>query len=385
MSIKRLIGTSLAVRFVTDTGVQIFFPFLAVIALGTDFSIAQVGSLVTIRSLMGLTSPIFGDFGDKYGFRKLMSLGLLLTAIASVLFTFTSGNFGFAILIVAIMGVGNALFIPLLQAYISAQLTWEQRSRGIGILEYAWALSGIIGLAVAGRIIDVFDWRAPFWIIGGLLLCGAFIFLRMPETPKANAAAAAPNTSFFQLGANANSAWAVIVGKFFLMFASMQIYITYGAWLGSEYGLSATQLGRVALLLGIADIIGSGVVSIAGDRMGKRNSMIYSMVLIFVCLCAMPFVGIALIPALAILFVMRNIFEFSIVSTLSLASEQVPAQRGKVMTLVSAASTTGIGLAGITGPFLYQTYGIATLVVPSAISVLISLGLYSYFVNERGE
>ncbi len=383
MSMKRLLSTSLIVRLVNDTGVQIFFPFLAVIAAGTGFSLTQMGILLTIRSLLGLTSPVFGNIADNIGFRKLMALGLMLSAIASISFTFVKGSFAAAIIVIIISGLGLALFTPLLQAYVSAQLPWDKRSRGIGILEYAWALSGIIGLAAAGWLIDAFDWRMPFWLIGGILVIGALVFLNMPEMPRDETIERPQRDNFFDLGANARSAWAVIICKFLMMFAALQIYIAHGAWLGAEYGLSATQLGQVALMLGIADIIGSGLVSWLGDRMGKRNSMIYGMALSAISLVLLPILGVQLIPALIILFIVRNIFEFSIVSNLSLASEQVPDQRGKMMTLVAAFSTGGTAIAGITGPWLYQNYGVGALVIPSAIAVSIAFCLYLFVINER--
>ncbi len=382
---KRLLGTSLLIRLVNDTGVQIFFPFLAVIAAGTGFTLTQMGILLTIRSLLGLSSPIFGNIADNIGFRKLMALGLTLSAIASISFTFVRESFGAAIVVIVISGMGLALFTPLLQAYVSAQLPWDKRSRGMGILEYAWALSGIIGLAAAGWLIDAFDWRMPFWIIGGILFVGAFVFINMPEMPRAEVKVTTPRANFFDLGPNARSAWTVITCKFLMMFAALQIYIAHGAWLGAEYGLTATQLGQVALMLGIADIIGSGIVSLLGDRMGKRNSMIYGMALCGIALILLPIIGVRLVPALVILFIVRNLFEFSIVSNLSLASEQVPDQRGKMMTLVAAMSTGGTAVAGITGPWLYQNYGVGALVIPSAVAVFLAFFLYLLVVNERAE
>ena len=54
----------------------------------------------------------------------------------------------------------------------------------------------------------------------------------------------------------------------------MQFMITYGLWLGHQYGLGPSQLGMVALILGLFDLAASVSVSLFTDTFGKRRSVL---------------------------------------------------------------------------------------------------------------
>ena len=47
-------------------------------------------------------------------------------------------------------GLGIACFVPNLHAYLSARLPYSLRARGLGMVEYSWALTGIIGAVALG-------------------------------------------------------------------------------------------------------------------------------------------------------------------------------------------------------------------------------------------
>ena len=81
ISVTRLLGIGLATRLVVDTGVQIFFPFLPIIAQGMGLSTVVLGRLVSLRSLTGLFSPLFGTMADQRGYRFTMRLSLLLAGV----------------------------------------------------------------------------------------------------------------------------------------------------------------------------------------------------------------------------------------------------------------------------------------------------------------
>ncbi len=109
----------------------------------------------------------------------------------------------------------------------------------------------------------------------------------------------------------------------------MQIMIMYGAWMGSEYGLNAAQLGTIALIFGLFDLTASVSVSLFTDRIGKRRSVIIGAVGAFIGYLLMPLLSVSLITAVLITGLTRGLFEFSIVANFPLLSEQVPEQRGK--------------------------------------------------------
>src|SRR4051794_2560611 len=110
--------------------------------------------------------------GDRFGRRRMFSLGLLGFALSSALAA-VSPNIEVLILARALQGASAALVFPLSLTLISEAFPVEKRSTAIGI----WG--GIAGMAVAagpvvgGAIIEGIDWHWIFWInvpIGLLLV-----------------------------------------------------------------------------------------------------------------------------------------------------------------------------------------------------------------------
>ncbi|MCH2179193.1 MAG: MFS transporter [Mariniblastus sp.] len=384
----RLIGLSLIARLITDTGSQIFNPFLPFIAKGLSVDAISLGGMVSLRSAMGILAPFFGTIGDRHGFRNVLifslgccSLGCLLVGLAS--------HWWLACVGMAIWGVGAAGFVPTLHAYLGASLAYDVRARGIGIVEYGWALAGIVGLSSSAWLITVWNWRAPFFLLSGLMLLMAGVFLRLPKTKQAESDDLTAKThrssfkSFFQLGNNACSAYAVMIGGSLSFFAAMQIYIAHGFWLDTEYHIGPAKLGIIAFILGLSDLAGSVSVSLFTDRIGKRRSVLIGIYSALIAYLLLPYLNQGLILSVIGLALARTSFEFAIVSNITLLSEQVPEQRGKVMTLGAAFGLVGLTLAGTSGPWLYSAFGIGGLSLTSATFTAMAIFIYHRYTRER--
>lgn len=391
ISVNRLIVLGLITRLVTDTAVQLFFPFLPVIAEGLRTTSVAVGRLVSLRSAMGLLSPAFGALADQRGYRFTMRLGLLLGALG-YLVVGLSTNLWLAAVGMIIGGLGTFAFVPTLQAYLSARLPFNRRARGLGTLEYAWALAGIIGLYLVGLLIDAYGWRLPLFLLSGLMLVAFVGYGRLPGVRQPGEETAVPLRfswqtvqAFFDLDHNRRSAWAVLLVAACNMLAAMNIFISYGTWLAREYGLGAVALGTVALILGVADLGGSVLMSLLGDKMGLRRGVMIGTFLAVVGYGLLPLLNQGLVLAVVGLIVSRFAFEFSVVGVIALVSEQAPAHRGKMMTLAAAAALLGSSTAGFTGPWVYETYGVPGLSLISATIMGLTLVLLFFFVRDRAE
>ncbi|MCB0070044.1 MAG: MFS transporter [Caldilineaceae bacterium] len=392
ISFAKLIGTSISVKLLVDTGMQIFNPFLEIITLGLGTNIVVMGALLGLRSAMGLFAPIFGAVADRRGYRPVMQLSLLLGA-AGLIVVGLSRDVWMAAPGMILMGLGFTSFVPNMHAYLSARLPYAIRARGLGMIEYSWALTGIVGLFVVGQLIAVAGWRVPFLLLGGGLALGAVVMGRLPSSGHtgmvrpAEQAARLPFTqravAFFDLGEHAGSTYATIVAAAFNFFAAMQLMVIYGVWLGDQYGLGAAQLGTVALVFGLFDLAASVSVSLFTDRIGKRRSVLAGVAAATVGYILMPSFNVGLFAAVAAIAVTRSCFEFSIVSNFPLLSEQAPAQRGKVMTLSVAVSMLGATSASFAAPWLYANVGIAAVTTASAVAAAIATLLLIFFVREH--
>ena len=392
LSFARLIGTGIGGKLLVNTGTQIFNPFLQIIAVGLGTNVVVLGRMLGVRSAMGLFAPLFGAIADRHSYRRVLQLGLLLNALGLFLIGVSSGT-TLALVGMIFAGLGMSTFVPTLHAYLSHRLPYNIRARGLGMIEYSWALTGILGLFLMGQVIEFAGWRWPFFILAFGLVVAAIVFGQLPpartEIDREKDAERQRTKltwrhvrDFLNLGPNWRSAYANIFAGAFIYFSAMQIMIMYGAWMGSEYGLNAAQLGTVALVFGLFDLTASVSVSLVTDRIGKRRSVIIGAVGSFIGYLLMPLLSVTLITAVLITGLTRGMFEFSIVANFPLLSEQVPEQRGKVMSLSAAIGLLGVTLASFTAPMLYTTYGLIGMTIVSAAASVIALVILFTMVSE---
>jgi len=168
-SVKRMLLLSMSVRLVLDISMGVFSPYLPVIARGLGVSVAVMGILLSVRGAFGLTSPIFGVLIDRLGARRILMAALALLAVGTGMLA-TSLAFALAALAFGLIGLGQVMFFPALQAYISNQVAYNVRGRILGAIELSWSITSIILVPLLGVIIAITSWRAPFIIIA-LAVC----------------------------------------------------------------------------------------------------------------------------------------------------------------------------------------------------------------------
>lgn len=394
LSFRRLIGTGIAAKFTIDIVSQIFNPFLTLIAAGLGIGVVRLGQLVGLRSAMGVFAPLSGALSDRIGYRPVIRATLLVSA-AGCLLLGLSTSLWVAVPAIVLIGLGGSSFVPNLQAYVSTHLPYDRRARGLGMIEYSWALTGIVGLSLIGLLIAATGWRTPFYILAVALVGMSLVFGAMPggenrpgrggEAPASERAApglASRFASIFVINTNRRSTYATIAAATLSYFAAMQVMIMHGAWLAGRYGLDAARLGVVALVLGCFDLTASVTVSLVADRIGKRRSVMIGISGSLLGYLAMPFLDTGVVQAIIIIALARMCFEFNIVSHFPLLSEQAPAKRGQVMTLSAAMTMLGGTLAGFTGPWLYVNVGLGALAWTSAAAVGVALVIVFALVRD---
>lgn len=169
-----------AMAFIDGSVVNIVLPTLAQ-ALGASFSALQWVVNAYALALGGLIL-IGGGAGDRFGRRRVFTIGIVLFAAASLACA-AAPNAGALIAARAIQGVGAALLVPQSLAIIAASFPKEVRGRAIGIWAGASAITTSLGPPLGGLLVDMLGWRSVFWINLPLSVVAIWLSLRfVPES-----------------------------------------------------------------------------------------------------------------------------------------------------------------------------------------------------------
>jgi EmrB/QacA subfamily drug resistance transporter len=157
---------------------------IALPTIGREFH-AGVGALQWVMSGYTLTLAAFllvgGSLGDRFGRRRVYSIGIVWFALASVACGFAPSA-GFLIVTRVLQGVGAALLTPGSLAILEASFVPADRARAIG----AW--SGLGGVAIAagpligGYLIAAASWRWIFFI--NVPIAAAVVALSAKHVPE---------------------------------------------------------------------------------------------------------------------------------------------------------------------------------------------------------
>ncbi len=371
---------------------RIVYPFLPAISRGLDVPLATASLLLTIRSLAGAFSPVYGLAADRYGRRPIMLAGLAALAAGAAMAAVAPGM-GIAMIAFGLLGFSKAAFDPAMLAYIGDAVPYERRGRVMSLLELSWSASWFIGVPLAGFIIAGFTWRAPFVLIS---LAGALAIVALGKLcPNCGASPAWTGDAGLLDGFRRvpwRQAVPLLCFTLLVCLANENIFVVYGDWLETQFGLTVAAVGVASLVISVAELTGELTSAGIVDRLGKRRSVLAGMVLSVGAYLLLPrLAGGGLAGGLAGVGLMFLTFEFSIVASIPLISEVAPGARGTVLALNVTAASLGRVIGSLSGPRLWGAHDLAGVTLVSAgIALLATLVIVldarapkSYLLKKR--
>jgi predicted MFS family arabinose efflux permease len=340
--------------------------------------------LIAVNQATGVVAMFFGPLADRLGYRLMMmaAMGMLVVGmLASGLLPF----FGVVMASLFLAGLGKNIFDPSIQAYAGERIPYERRGLIIGVLEFSWAGSTLIGVPLMGLLIDRFGWQSPFFALAiggfmGLLGLMATIGGNRPKTRKSPSAGSLWEA--WRLVLRRREALGALGFGFFISAANDNLFVVYGVWLEQSFSLSIVALGLGTGMIGLAELLGEIMTASLADRIGLKRAVGGGLVASMIGYLILPVVGLNVYGALAGLFIVFLVFEFTMVCFLSLSTELIPAQRATMMSIILAAAGMGRVVGALAGGPVWLAGGI---LATSATSALISaLGFVFLFWGLRG-
>ncbi len=137
--------------------------------------------------LLGSLVLVGGAAGDRFGRRTVFIAGVALFTLASIACGFAPGS-GTLIAARAVQGIGAALLVPGSLAIIGAVFDERDRGRAIGTWAGFGAITGALGPVAGGWLVDVWSWRAIFFL-NVPLACAtiALAAIAVPDSRNPNA------------------------------------------------------------------------------------------------------------------------------------------------------------------------------------------------------
>jgi predicted MFS family arabinose efflux permease len=388
----RTLAIILAARLLINAQIRLVYPFLPAISRGLGLPLETAALLLGIRSLAGVASPLFGGLADRID-RRVVMVGGLAALVAGAGLVAVAPGFGIAAIAFVLLGLSRAAYDPTAQAYVSDATPYARRGRALGITELSWAGSWLIGVPLAGLLIARFGWQSPFTVIA---LLGAFALLatrRLPPVAHRGHAAPPPGTGQTAEPASGHRrrpVWlnrptaAMLAVSLLVVTANENLFMVYGAWFESRFGLPVATLGLVSIVISLAELAAAGISAGIIDRAGKHRALLVGLVLNALAYLLLPRVNGPLAVTMAAMAIVAMTSEFAIVSALPLVSELSPDARGTVMAVNAALISIGIMVVAVLAPRLWSSGGLALTTAASAAMAAAAAGLLWWQSLQRG-
>ncbi|MGB8213224.1 MAG: MFS transporter [Anaerolineales bacterium] len=339
------------IRMIFNTLHRMVYPFLTIFARGLGVDLTTISYALTARSVVGSVGPFAAAVADRQGRRFGMLLGAGLFMLGAAVVVFWPSFPGFTISLV-LATLGKYIFDPGMQAYLGDRVPYERRGRTIAISEFGWSLAFVVGVPLMGLLIARSGWMAPFPL---LALLGAFIvaglaWMLPKEAMSADAKRLRDN---YRLVLTCLPALTGLAIGMFASAANEQVNLVFGVWLQDSFGLKIAALGVASAVIGISEFGAEGLVAAFVDRLGKLRSISLGLIVNSLAALALPWIGRTELGALAGLFFFYLSFEFTIVSSIPLMTELLPAARATMMAFNVAALSFGRAMGDFLAPRLY--------------------------------
>ncbi|WP_298830610.1 MFS transporter [uncultured Planococcus sp.] len=313
-------------------------------------------------------SPIAGKWADQYGRRKMIIYGLLGLTISMFVF-YASDAIWVLYLSRVIGGVGAAMLIPAIFAYIADITTFDQRAKGTSLVSAAMSLGIVVGPGIGGFLAD-YGLKLPF-LVSALVSLGAVLFsviwLKEHDATDANPVLAATLTDeesmFTKIGRSTKMPYFIpLVITLVMSFGLLAYESVVGLYLDNQFNSTAKDIAFMITATGVVSVI---VQLFIVDRIVRR----YGEVAILV-----TFLGVAAFGFLMSLFAGSYIMFFVVSLVIFMATSIL---RPVLNTLISKMADGEVGFAmGMNNAYM----SIGNVIGPLLAGVLYDINIIYPFI-----
>ncbi|MEK3795669.1 MFS transporter [Paenibacillus sp. FSL R7-0204] len=371
--------------FLAFTGIGLVVPIMPTYMNELGIGGSVVGLLVAAFSLTQLlVSPFAGRLSDKMGRKKIIVGGLAVFAFSELLFGLADASW---VLFVSRMlgGVGAAMIMPAVMAYVADTTSSEERAQGMGFINAAITTGFIIGPGIGGYLAEL-GIRVPFFVAAGAAAIVAVItLLVLPESRSAELREEArtmkgnKDSLIIQLMRSYREPYFFgLIIVFVLSFGLANYETVFGLFVDHKFGFTPKD---IAFVLTFGSIAGA-VVQITAfswilNKFGESRVISACLMIAGLSILLTLFVHgfVAIVSVTFVVFLAMDILRPAVGTQLSKMADD--SQQGLVMGMNSAYTSLGNIAGPIVAGVLFDLdinfpYAVAALVL--FISFMLSVG-----------
>jgi EmrB/QacA subfamily drug resistance transporter len=153
-----------------------------------------------------------GALGDRFGRRRALIAGLALFGASNAFSVFTNSA-GSLVVWRVLAGVGAALIMPATLSTITSSFPPEKRAMAVGVWAGVAGAGGMLGLLVAGAMLDQWWWGSIFVVTAALAVVAlAATLILVPETRASHTVRLDPRGALLSIAAAGGLVSGIIEG-----------------------------------------------------------------------------------------------------------------------------------------------------------------------------
>lgn len=275
--------------FLIMLGLGIVTPILPLYAQSFGVGAAAVGSLVMVFGIARMLVNVpAGQWTERFGRKRLLVAGPLLTAAGAVGFAF-AGSFTELLLWRVLQGVGSAVVTTAAMIAVADISHPENRGRIMSMYQGSLLLGAGAGPAFGGFLADAYGVRAPFLAFAALTTAAAlWALLRIPETRPTESERADVDAAGRALPSPAlrEVMGSLLRDRHFLLISAVTLGIFFTRSGGqmtllpllghNELGMSESAIGLAFTLISACNFASLYLAGTLADRLGRKAVIVPS-------------------------------------------------------------------------------------------------------------
>jgi MFS family permease len=378
---RSVLAAAGAMHFVHDGFSEILYVLLPVWAAEFRLSLWQVGAIRSVYTggMAAFQIPA-GLLAERFGERRLLMLGTLVTAATFIVVAAGAGGFVPLLLLLTLGGIGSGVQHPLSSSVVARAYEDGPRRAALGTYNFAGDIGKVSSAALIGLVAAVAGWRVAATGYGVVGIVAALVLVVVLASLDAGSAPERARVSDRDRPASAG--WGIRDARGFQALSAIGMIdnstrsglLTFLPFVLVAKGLSVAGVGGALALVFAGGAMGKFVCGVVAERVGIIRTVVLteaatSVGIIAILAAPLPVAMLLLVPLGVALNGTSSVLYATVADLVT--AERRSRGYGLYYTLTIAASAAGPTLYGLVG----DAVGAGTTLSLIAVVVLTTIPL----------